>query len=140
MVDTLTDNSNRTTSDVRHLLSRHGGSLGENGCVSWMFEKKGLIAVSKNSAEEEALMEIAIDAGAEDITVEDDVFEIVTMPDNFVAVKEALAKKNIATVSAEITMVPKTTIKVEGKTAEQILRLMEALEDNEDVSAYLFQF
>jgi len=133
LIETLTDNTNRTTSDVRHLLSKHGGSLGENGCVAWMFEKKGLIAVNKNASEEETLMDIAIEAGAEDLTVEEDVYEIVTLPDQFVAVKEALEKANIPLDSEEITMIPKTTVKVEGKSAEQVLRLMEALEDNEDV-------
>jgi YebC/PmpR family DNA-binding regulatory protein len=118
---------------VRHLLSKHGGSLGENGCVAWMFEKKGLIVINKNETKEEALMDIAIDAGAEDITVEDDVFEIVTLPDTFISVKNALEKGQIPVVSAELTMIPKTTVKTEGKAAEQVLKLMDALEDNEDI-------
>jgi len=140
LIDTLTDNTNRTTSDVRHLLSKHGGSLGENGCVAWMFEKKGLIAVSKETVQEETLMDIAIDAGAEDITAEEDVFEVVTLPDDFHKVKEALEKENITTVSDEITMIPKTTVKVEGKSAEQVLKLMDALEDNEDIQAVYSNF
>ncbi|MBN2105456.1 YebC/PmpR family DNA-binding transcriptional regulator [bacterium] len=133
LIDTLTDNTNRTTSDVRHLLSKHGGSLGENGCVAWMFEKKGLIVIDKNKSEEELLMDIAIEAGAEDLTIEEDVYEIITLPDQFIAVKEALGKAKIPLASDEITMIPKTTVKIEGKAAEQVLRLMEALEENEDI-------
>lgn len=137
MIETLTDNTNRTTSDVRHLLSKHGGSLGENGCVSWMFESKGLIAIPKTATSEEALMELAIEAGADDITSEEDVFEIVTAPENFAAVRDSLETAQIPVASAEVTMLPKTTVKVEGKPAEQILKLMDALEDNEDIQ-YVF--
>ncbi len=133
MIDTMTDNTNRTTSTVRHLLAKHGGNLGETGCVSWMFEKKGLIGVSRGDCTEEKLMEIALDAGADDMTTEDDVFEIVTGPDDFINVKQALDKQNIKVSSAEITMIPKTTVKLEGKHAEQIVKLMEALEEEDDV-------
>jgi YebC/PmpR family DNA-binding regulatory protein len=140
MIDTLTDNTNRTTSDVRHLLSKYGGSLGENGCVSWMFEKKGYLTVNREDIEEEVLMDIAIEAGAEDIGSEEDIYEIITMPDNFLAVKEALEKANISASSAELTMIPKTMIKIGGKAAESVLKLMDALEDNEDVQQVYSNF
>jgi YebC/PmpR family DNA-binding regulatory protein len=140
MIDTLTDNSNRTTSDVRHILTKHGGSLGENGCVSWMFENKGLIAISTKETTEDALMEIALEAGAEDITTETDVFEIVCAPDDYIRIKQTLDKARIPIVSAEVTMIPKTSIKVEGKSAEQVLKLMESLEDNEDVQQVYSNF
>ena len=140
LIDTLTDNTNRTTSEVRHYLSKYQGNLGESGCVSWMFEKKGLIAVKKQDYDEDRLMELALDAGAEDFTVEDDVYEIVCLPENFADIKEMLDAKQIATVSAEITMIPKTTIKVRGKQAEQVLKLMEALEDSDDVQKVYANF
>lgn len=133
MIDTLTDNPNRTTSDIRHHLSRHQGNLGESGCVSWMFENKGLIAVNRQDCNEDHLMELVLDAGADDMTIEQDAYEIVTSPSNFDRVKGVLDKEKISTVSAEITYVPKTTIKVEGKLAEQIVKLMEALEELDDV-------
>lgn len=133
LIDTLTDNTNRTTSAVRYLLTKYQGNLGELGCVSWMFEKKGLIAVTREACAEERLMEIVLDSGAEDFTTEDDVYEIVTSVEDFHPLKEALDRENIPTVSAEITMIPKTTVKVEGKQAEQVLKLMEALDDNEDI-------
>ena len=140
LIDTLTDNTNRTTSDVRHALTKYQGNLGESGCVSWMFEKKGLIAVKQQDCDEERLMDISLDAGAEDITVEDDVYEIVTQPDHFTKVKEALDSNEIPTVSAEITMLPKTTVKVEGKQLEQVFKLMEALEDSDDIQQVYSNF
>jgi YebC/PmpR family DNA-binding regulatory protein len=140
MIDALTDNTNRTTSDVRHILTKYQGNMGELGCVSWMFEKKGLMAVNRSDCDEDRLMEVVVDAGADDITTEDDVYEIVTSPESFANVKEALDQQQIQTVSAEITMIPKTTVKVEGKQTEQILKLMEALEDNEDVQQIYSNF
>ena len=133
LIDTLTDNSNRTTSAIRHLLTKYDGHMGETGCVSWMFEKKGLIAVNRQDCDEEQLMEIVLEAGAEDMVTEDDVYEIVSLPDSFAGIKEALDANQIPTVTAEIAMIPKTTINVEGKQAEQILKLMEALEESDDV-------
>ena len=140
MIDTLTDNTNRTTSEVRHILTKHQGNLGESGCVSWMFEKKGLIAVNRQDCDEDKLMEVVLEAGAEDMTTEEDVYEIISLPENFTRVKEALDASNIPTVSAEITMIPKTTVKVDGKQAEQILKLMEALEDSDDVQQVYSNF
>lgn len=133
MIDTLTDNPNRTASDIRHHLTRHAGNLGASGCVSWMFENKGLIAVNRQDCSEERLMELTLDAGAEDMTVEQDVYEIVMVPNNFESVKSVLEKEKIPIASAETTYIPKTTIKVEGKQAEQIVKLMEALEELDDV-------
>jgi len=140
MIDTLTDNTNRTTSEVRHILTKHQGNLGESGCVSWMFEKKGLIAVNRQDCDEDKLMEVVLEAGAEDMATEEDVYEIISLPENFTRVKEALDASNIPTVSAEITMIPKTTVKVDGKQAEQILKLMEALEDSDDVQQVYSNF
>jgi YebC/PmpR family DNA-binding regulatory protein len=133
LIDTLTDNTNRTTSEVRHLLTKYNGNLGESGCVAWMFEKKSLIAVKHEDCDEEGLMEIVLDAGAEDITSEEDVFEIIGPPDSFNTMKEALDAQAIPTVSAEITMIPKTTVKIEGKHADNVLKLMEALEESDDI-------
>jgi YebC/PmpR family DNA-binding regulatory protein len=133
MVDTMTDNTNRTTSEIRHMLSKYNGNLGETGCVSWMFEKKGLFAVNRKDCEEEKLMDMVLEAGADDLATVEDAFEIVTSPDAFLKVKDALESHKIPIVSAEITMVPKTVIKLDGKQAEQIVKLMESLEEYEDV-------
>jgi YebC/PmpR family DNA-binding regulatory protein len=133
LIETQTENTNRTTSDVRHLLSKHGGNLGEGGCVSWMFEKKGLFVVLATACEEERLMELVLEAGGEDLSRVDDIFEIVTPPEMFTQVKAALDGQSIPIESSEITMIPKTTIKVTGKQAEQNLRLMESLEEYDDV-------
>jgi YebC/PmpR family DNA-binding regulatory protein len=133
LIETQTENTNRTTSDVRHLLSKHGGNLGETGCVSWMFEKKGLFIMLATACEEDRLMELVLEAGGEDLTRIDEVFEIITPPEAFAQVKAALEKQSIPVESSEITMIPKTTIKVTGKQAEQNLRLMETLEEYDDV-------
>ena len=140
MIDALTDNTNRTTGEVRHLLSKYNGNLGETGCVGWMFEKKGLIVINTSDCDEEKLMDIALEAGADDISTEEDVFEVLTSPDDFVAVKEALDAASIPVVSAEVTMLPQNTVKVEGKQAEQVLKLMDALEDNDDVQQVYANF
>jgi YebC/PmpR family DNA-binding regulatory protein len=133
MIQTLTDNANRTTSEVRHHLTRHQGNLGESGCVSWMFENKGLIIVKRQDCEEDRLMELILNLGVDDMTVEDDTYEIVCPPSNFTKVKEALDGQKIPIASSEITFLPKTTVKVEGKQAEQVLKLMEVLEELDDV-------
>lgn len=140
LIEALTDNTNRTTGEVRHILTKHNGNLGESGCVSYMFENKGLITVSQEDATEDQLMEIALEAGAEDITSEEDVFEIVTSPDKVHAIQAAIEAANIPVVSAEATMIPNMTVKVEGKNAEQIIRLMDALDDNEDVQQVYSNF
>lgn len=134
MLDILTDNRNRTAADVRHLFSRFGGNLGETGCVGWMFKQKAVFVVEKETfGDEDALMDIVLEAGAEDMRSEDDVFEITAEPADFDAIETALGEKGIETASAEITMVPDNTVKVEGKDAEKLQNLVDALEENDDV-------
>ncbi|MCI0515497.1 YebC/PmpR family DNA-binding transcriptional regulator, partial [candidate division KSB1 bacterium] len=118
--------------DMRHYLSKYGGNLGESGCVSWMFEKKGLIVVNSQNASEDDLMMLVLDAGADDMRVEDSTFEITTQPENFEAVKKVIEEHKIPIESAEITMIPKNTIKLEGNQAERLLKLMEILEEHDD--------
>ncbi|MGQ9812168.1 MAG: YebC/PmpR family DNA-binding transcriptional regulator [Dissulfurimicrobium sp.] len=136
LVEAMTDNRQRTVSDVRHIFSKHGGSLGEPGSVAWMFEKKGLIVINKNKSEtdEEALMTLALEAGAEDLKDEESRWEIYTTLDAFENVRAAIEAGGINIEEAQVTMIPKTTVKIEDEQqAGQILRLMEAMEDNDDV-------
>jgi YebC/PmpR family DNA-binding regulatory protein len=133
LVESLTDNKNRTVADIRSIFGKNGGSLGENGCVAWMFNKKGYIAIESKSIEEEKLMEIALDAGAEDIREDNSNFEVITAPGDFEAVKEAIENAAIPYIDAEVTMLPKTTTNLAGKEAEQMMRLMELLDDCDDV-------
>jgi YebC/PmpR family DNA-binding regulatory protein len=133
LVESLTDNKNRAVSEIRHIFSKHGGNMGENGCVSWMFQKKGYLVVEKRVIAEEALMEAALEAGAEDVREDGDNFEVITAPEDFEAVKEAIDAANIATTAAEVTMLPSTTTQVEGSDAERMIRLMDAMEDCDDV-------
>jgi YebC/PmpR family DNA-binding regulatory protein len=133
LVECLTDNKNRAVAEVRHVFSKAGGNLGENGCVAWMFDKKGLIVVNKDKADEDQLMEIAIDAGADDVNDEGDTFEVITNIGDFESVKEAIEKASIETELAEISMIPQNMLALQGKEAEQTIRLMDALEDCDDV-------
>lgn len=133
LVECLTDNRNRTVADVRHIFSKQGGNLGEVGCVNWMFEKKGIILVEKEKADEEQLMELALEAGADDMGVEDGNFQVITSPAAFEAVKAALEGKGVPIALAEVSMHPQSTVHLEGKEAERMLRLMETLEDHDDV-------
>ena len=134
MLDILTDNRNRSAADVRHIFSKYGGNLGETGCVGWMFKQKAVFIVEKETFEDEdELMGIVLDAGAEDFKAEDDVFEIMADPADYDAIETALGEKGIETASAEITMVPDTTVKLEGKDAEKMQNLIDALEENDDV-------
>src|SRR6056297_2077212 len=134
LVESMTDNKNRAVSEIRHIFSKHGGKLGENGCVDWMFDKKGWIAVKKSDTDEETLMTVALDAGAEDIREEDqENFEIITPPDAFEDVKAALSEAEIPYENDEVTMLPQSYINLSGKEAEQMYRLMDALDDNDDV-------
>jgi YebC/PmpR family DNA-binding regulatory protein len=119
--------------DIRSIFGKNGGSLGENGCVAWMFDKKGYIAVENKSVDEDTLMETALDAGAEDLREDNSNFEVITAPEDFEAVKAAIEKASIIYIEAEITMLPQTTTNLVGKEAEQMVRLMELLEDCEDV-------
>lgn len=129
----LTDNKNRTAAEIKHVFSKNGGHLAETGSVAWMFEKKGLCHVKKDAVDEDRLMEIVLDAGAEDMNTESDFYEIVTNPQTFEQVKTAILKEGITPELAEISMIPKSTVPVTGKKAEQMLLLMEALEDHDDV-------
>jgi len=135
MVEVMTDNKNRTVPEIRHIMSKNGGSLGESGCVSWIFEKKGYILVSKAKISEDVVMTVALDAGAEDMKndPEEENFEIITTPEDFAAVKEAIEKAGLPVDSAEVTMLPKTYVVLDAKAAEQMVRLIDALEDNDDV-------
>ena len=133
VIEVLTDNKNRTVSEIRHILDKLGGKMGENGCVSWMFHKKGYIVVSQSKTNEEKLMTLALDAGAEDMQTEDDNFVITTAPNDFEQVKKTIEDAGIVPDAAEITMLPQTYVKLEGKEADQMLRLVEQLEDSDDV-------
>ncbi len=135
MVEVMTDNKNRTVPEIRHIMSKNGGSLGESGCVSWIFEKKGYILVSKKKTSEDVLMAVALDAGAEDMKndPQEENFEIITAPEDFAAVKEAIEKAGLPFESAEVTMLPKTYVVLDEKAADQMVRLIDALEDNDDV-------
>lgn len=135
-----TDNRNRTVSEIRHLLNKYGGNLGESGCVSWVFERKGLIRVSRQNYDEEELMLIAIDAGAEDFKAEDDFFEIYTAFEDLDEVQNNLTRQGIQIDSAEVTYLPQSTVHLDGKNAEQMLKLLEALEENDDVQNVFANF
>lgn len=133
LVEVMTDNKNRTVAEIRHIFSKHGGNLGENGCVSWMFEKKGNIVIDKKAIDEDTLMELAIDAGADDVREEGSEFHVVTAPSAFLNVKDAIDKKGIKCLEAKVSMISQTTVNLEGSKAEQMLKLMEKMEDNDDV-------
>src|SRR4030067_1940530 len=135
MMEVLTDNKNRTISQLRHIVSKHGGNIGEAGCVAWMFDKKGYILVDKKTIDEDTLISAALDAGAEDVknAPDEDNYEIITSPEDIKKVKEAFEKTNIAFSLAEITMLPRSYVKPEPKDAEQMLKLMDALEEHDDV-------
>ncbi len=133
LVETMTDNRNRTVAELRHLFSKNGGNLGESGSVAWMFDKKGLIVVDKAAKPEDELFEIAIEAGAEDMQDDEDVFEIYTAPESFDAVLENVTKAGIEPQASEISMIPQNYIKLEGNDARAMLKLYEALDDHDDV-------
>lgn len=133
MVETLTDNKNRTVAEIRHVFSKHGGNLAETGAVQWMFDRKGYIVVDKDKADEDKLMEIVLEAGAEDLRTEESAFAVYTSFESFEGVKNALHSAGIEPDSAELTMVPQNGVHLEGKKAEQMLKLMETLEDHDDV-------
>jgi YebC/PmpR family DNA-binding regulatory protein len=133
LVDVLTDNKNRTVAEIRHLFAKHGGNLGESGCVAWMFARKGVITLNTNQIDEDTLLELVLEAGGDDVKTEADVYEIVTAPEAFEDVRSTLEQKGLTLDVAEVTMMPQNTVPVEGKQAEQVLRLMEALDDQDDV-------
>jgi YebC/PmpR family DNA-binding regulatory protein len=134
LVECLTDNKNRTVADIRHYFSKSGGNLGEFGCVAWMFEKKGQIVVDKATISEEKLMDLALEAGAEDVVEEDEEFQVLTAPEEFDTIRETLVNDEVAISEASVAMLPKNTVEItDEKTARQILKLLENLEDHDDV-------
>jgi YebC/PmpR family DNA-binding regulatory protein len=132
IIEALTDNKNRTVGEIRHLLSKHGGNLGESNSVAWMFEKKGYVVVEKAKAEEEALMSAALDAGADDMRDDGDNWEIVSAPDAFQQVLDAVKAIGVEPAAAEVAMLPQNYVKLEGKPAQQMVKLIEILEEHED--------
>jgi len=133
LLESLTDNKNRAVADIRHIFAKCGGNLGENGCVAWMFDKKGYIVVERSAIDEDSLMEAALEAGAEDVREDDSNFEVITAPEDFEAVKAAIDEKSIPHLDAEVTMLPQTATSLQGKEADQMIRLMDMLDDCEDV-------
>lgn len=135
LVQAMTDNRNRTVAEIRRLFEKAGGSLGATGCVAWMFKKRGVITANKNAVDEEQLMEVALEAGADDVSDTDDSFEVLTPPENFETVKAALEKANIPIASADVSLVPENTVRVTGPDALQAMKLLEALDDHDDVQS-----
>lgn len=141
LVESMTDNKNRTVSEIRHVFSKHGGNMGEAGCVGWMFHKSGYIAVEKSRADEDRLMTLALDAGADDLKADDpDQYEILTAPAELERVKKALEAQGVPMTIAEVTQIPQTYVRLEGKDAELMLKLMEVLEDHDDVQKVYANF
>jgi YebC/PmpR family DNA-binding regulatory protein len=140
MVEAMTDNRNRTVAEIRHIFSKNGGNMGESGSVGWMFDKKGYIVVDKAAKSENELFEIVIEAGADDMQDEGDVFEIFTTPDNYESVNEAIKKAGIEPQASEVSMFPQNYIKVEGADATTMMKLVDALEDNDDVQKVYANF
>lgn len=140
VVQVATDNKNRTVSEVRHLFSKNGGNMGEQGSVAWMFERKGQILIEQEHAKEDDLMNLVLEAGADDLQNDGENWEILTAPESLPAVQEALEKAKIPTVSAALAMIPKNTVQVDGKNAAALLRLTEALEDHDDVQNVFSNF
>lgn len=140
IVDVLTDNRNRFVAELRFILSRHGGNLGESGCVGWMFKRRGVISIEKSTADEDKLLELALDAGADDVVTDEDGYQVMTPVESFGAVRDAIEKAKVPILSAEVLMVPENTVKVTGHTATQVLKLMEELEDHDDVQSVAANF
>jgi YebC/PmpR family DNA-binding regulatory protein len=134
LVECMTDNRNRTVGEVRFFFSKSGGNLGESGCVSWMFDKKGSLLIDKENVDEEKLMDLAIEAGADDVVDDDNVFQVLTAPEEFLAVREALEAEGISFIEASVSMIAKNEIEVaDEKTAISLMKLLDNLEDNDDV-------
>lgn len=140
LVQALTDNKNRTVSEIRRLFSKHGGNLGESGCVAWMFDKKGLITVDKAQIDEDRLVFLALEAGAEDVREDNGLFEILTMPEDFEKVREYLEREKVPMTTAEVAMIPKNTVTIDERHAEQVLKLTEELEEHDDVQSVASNF
>jgi len=133
LVESLSDNKNRSVAEIRHIFTKNGGNLGTGGCVAWMFKKKGYIAIDRKAVDEEKLMEKALEAGAEDVREDDGTYEVITAPEDFEAVKTAIDALEVPYISTEVTMLPQNTTSLAGKEAEQMVRLMDMLEDCDDV-------
>ena len=133
LVESLTDNKNRAVADIRHIFNKYGGNMGENGCVAWIFTKKGYISILKSAVQEETLMETVLDAGAEDVREDETYFEIITALEDFETVKQAIETAAITFETAEITMLPSNTTDLTGKDAEKMIKLMDAMDDCDDV-------
>jgi len=133
IVEVMTDNKNRTVAEIRHIFSKHGGNLGENGCVAWMFDKKGSVVFDKKAVDEDTLMETALEAGADDVRDQETEWEVITDPLTFEAVKKAIDQKGWKYLDSRVGLIPQNTVKLEGGKAEQMMKLMEKLEDNDDV-------
>jgi YebC/PmpR family DNA-binding regulatory protein len=133
IIEALTDNKNRTVGEIRHMLTKYGGNLGETNSVSWMFEKRGYIVIEKAKASEDALMSAALDAGADDLRDDGDNWEVLSTPEAFPGVKEAVQKLGVETVSAQVAMLPKNYVSLEGRAAQSMLKLLDLLEDHDDV-------
>ena len=140
MLEGLTDNKNRTVADVRYIFSKNSGNLGESGCVGWLFEKFGVISIEGEGTDEDELLNCALEAGATDVKEEGSSFEITTDPQDFEAVKEAVSKGGFKIITSEVTMLPKNTVPLQGKDAEKMLKLMDALEDNDDIQKVYANF
>jgi YebC/PmpR family DNA-binding regulatory protein len=133
IIEVMTDNRNRTVGELRHMLTKHGGNLGESNSVAWMFDKKGYIVIEKAKAQEDTLMDAVLDAGADDLRDDDENWEVISAPSAFEAVREAVKKLGVEPASAQLAMLPQNYVKLEGKPAQQMVRLMEALDDHDDV-------
>jgi YebC/PmpR family DNA-binding regulatory protein len=133
LIQAMTDNRNRTVAEIRHLFSKHGGNMAEAGAVGWMFEKKGVILVETDKAEEDLLLELSLEAGADDLQTEEGNYVVTTSTEAFEVVREALSKNNIPLISSELSMVPQNTVELDADKARQVLKLMDAIEDHDDV-------
>jgi YebC/PmpR family DNA-binding regulatory protein len=140
LVEALTDNKNRTVAEVRHIFEKYNGNLGETGCVSWMFKKQGIVVITADSLDEDEVMEVALECGAHDVKKEGDTFEVTADPADIEMVRKAVEDKGWKVEMAEVTMIPQNTVKLEGKKAEQMLKMMDALDDNEDMQKVFANF
>lgn len=140
LAEALTDNKNRTVAEIRHIFDKYNGNLGETGCVNWIFEKKGMVVIPLQGLTEDEVMELALENGAQDVSAEEDTFEITTAPADFEVVRKAVEDKGWKIEEAEITMIPQNSVKLEGKKAEQMLKMMDALDDHEDLQKVYANF
>jgi YebC/PmpR family DNA-binding regulatory protein len=140
LAEALTDNKNRTVAEIRHIFDKYNGNLGETGCVNWIFEKKGMVVIPLQGLTEDEVMELALENGAQDVSAEEDTFEITTAPADFEVVRKAVEDKGWKIEEAEITMIPQNSVKLEGKKAEQMLKMMDTLDDHEDLQKVYANF